>query len=282
MREDIRKFENYEWHDNGEVPYLTSKLFNKMDFIIHGFSTKLSDNNGNMHNFDLATNHGNCTEENITNYRRICAAAGIDVNNIVMTDQVHKSNIRIQTVDDCGKGLFVKRDYNEIDGHVTRDKDVILVTLAADCVPVLLADPVAGVIGAVHSGRKGTADKITKNAINILIHELNCKPENIKATIGPSICKECYEVDKEAADEFKDKFTDEELQKIITKNKNKYYIDLWEAINLTLLECNLNEENIEKSNICTCCNNDILYSYRHDKTKKRIAGFIMIKSLYKR
>ncbi|WEV67781.1 polyphenol oxidase family protein [Bifidobacterium sp. ESL0769] len=93
----------------------------------------------------------------------------------------------------------------EADAEVTAKTGVALGMFAADCLPVLLADPQAGVIGAAHCGRKGLQRGVIGAAVELMVTK-GAKPERIVATLGPCICGDCYEVGDEIADEFDAQF----------------------------------------------------------------------------
>lgn len=93
----------------------------------------------------------------------------------------------------------------QADGQVTSRQGVVLGMFAADCLPVLLADPQTGVIGACHCGRKGLERGIIASTVDLMVGK-GAKPERIVATLGPRICGDCYEVGDEIADAFDAKF----------------------------------------------------------------------------
>ena len=93
----------------------------------------------------------------------------------------------------------------EADGQVTAQKNVALGMFAADCLPVLMADPEAGVIGAAHCGRRGLQKGVIGATIEKMVSK-GAQPERIVATLGPCICGDCYEVGGDIADEFDAQF----------------------------------------------------------------------------
>ena len=156
-----------------------------------------------------------------------------------------------------------------IDGIITNLKDVALVTLLADCQGILLYDKEKNIIGNIHSGWRGTLNKIIVNAINLMKDTYNSNPKDIEVYITPSILKCCFEVDKEVVDMFKENFDNIDDLIIlgeIKDNKQKYYIDTVEINKRMLLELGIPKENIILSNICSKCNDNI-HSYRRDKEK---------------
>lgn len=172
---------------------------------------------------------------------------------IVIPNQNHTGNVRIY---DGKNDLF-----EDTDGLITNIKGVGLATLVADCQSIILYDPVKQVIGNIHSGWKGTLNKIIKNAINLMIETYKCNPEDIQAYIFPSICKNCFEVEEDVKKLFVNKFND--IDSFIIKKNNKYYIDTIGINELMMKKMGIKQ--IVKSNICTKCNNNNYHSYRVDK-----------------
>lgn len=190
--------------------------------------------------------------------------------------QVHSANVIMVTKDNVDTECF-----EGYDGLLTNLKDVMLLTNTADCQAIFLYDRTCGVIGNIHSGWKGTLQKILRNAINMMKREYGCKEENIEVYINPSIMKCCFEVDIEVVDMFKEEFSDDVLKYITVgdykDNKQKYYIDtiginLWELESLGVLK-----DNVYVSLECTKCNSDVYHSYRVEGigTGQNLAGIMM-------
>ncbi|MCG3715500.1 peptidoglycan editing factor PgeF, partial [Aliarcobacter butzleri] len=153
------------------------------------------------------------------------------------------------------------------DALITKTKNLPLMVMVADCIPILIFDEVKGVIAAIHAGRNSTFLKISEITTKKMIEDFSCKTENIKVIMGPSIQKCCYEVN-------------DELKNIVEKSFGKEFvignnIDL-QGINKKLLE-NLGIKNIEISSICTKCSNKPFFSYRKEKNTGRFAGVITFK-----
>lgn len=265
-----------------DVPYITFPVFSEMPFIKHGFSTRLG---GVSEGFFSSMNFGTETlpwqdepANVMENYNRISESIGFDVNSIVISRQVHKTNIRVVTEEDKGKGLFRPTDYDEIDGLITDKPGITLVTKYADCVPLYFVDPKRKAIGLTHSGWRGTVMKIGKITVEEMHKTFGCDPKDIIAVVGPSICKECFEIGDEVAEEFRKAFS-VEVQKdvLFSKENGKYLCDLWAANRSVLLEAGLKPEQIHISEVCTCCNSDLLFSHRKTGGKRgSLAAFLSI------
>lgn len=264
----------------GEVTYLTYPAFEKLEGIIHGFSTRLGGvSRGIYSSMNLSFTRGDEEEAVKENYRRIAQAIGFRTDDIVTSDQTHTANVRKVTEADRGKGITVPRDYQDVDGMVTNVPGLVLTTFYADCVPLYFADPVKRVIGLSHSGWRGTVAKIGKVTVEKMKEEYGCHPEDILAAIGPSICQDCYEVSEDVIEEFKTAFAGEYQERLYYKKKNgKYQLNLWETNRLIFLEAGIPEANISMPGICTYCNPEFLFSHRASHGKRgNLAAFLGLK-----
>ncbi|HHV13858.1 MAG TPA: peptidoglycan editing factor PgeF [Clostridiales bacterium] len=265
-----------------EVPFITFPVLSDLPFIKHGFSTRLGGVSEGMFstmNFGSETSPYLDDPANIEeNYRRMADSIGFDVNKVVISLQVHKTNIRLVEERDYGKGLFVPRDYDEIDGLVTNRPGITLVTKYADCVPLYLVDPVKKAIGLSHSGWRGTVLKIGKVTVEELQKNFGSHPSDLIAVIGPSICRKCYEISEEVAEEFKKAFPGHEKSGILThKGDGKYLCDLWSANREVFLEAGLSPDHIHISGVCTACNSELLFSHRKTQGKRgNLGAFLTI------
>ena len=278
---------------SGKVPYIEFPPLSNIPFVAHGFSTRLGGVSTGMFSslnlgFGLSTYEDD--PENIKeNFLRITESIGVDIDSLVMSDQVHKTVIRLVDNNDKGKGFTAPIDYKDIDGLITNTQGITLVTKYADCVPLFFVDTVNKAIGLSHSGWKGTVGRIGQITVEEMSKAFGSNPRDIIAVIGPSICKDCYEVGEEVAIEFKNVFSnatkseskvDENLP-ILTENpRGRYQLNLWEANRRVLFEAGLKEDNIHISNVCTACNSDILFSHRKTNGKRgSLAAFLSIKEL---
>ena len=198
----------------------------------------------------------------------------IKIKTCILANQSHTTNVAKVTLDNLND------DFLNTDGLITNLKDVCLLTKTADCQAILLYDSVNKVIGNIHSGWKGTLNKIIMNAINIMTNDYHSKPEDIIVCICPSILKCCFEVDYDVVESFKNNFSniDEDIYLgEIKDNKQKYYIDTVNINKRLLLSLGLKEENIITSDLCTKCQHDLYHSFRYDKTEGRNIAAIILK-----
>ena len=193
-----------------------------------------------------------------------------NLTNLTRNSQIHSSIVN--KIDEKNIGQRIDGD-----ALISNVKEVPLLILTADCVPVVIIDPKNKAIGVAHAGWRGTYDKICKNTIDEMIKNYKSNPEDLICVIGPSIGPCCYEVSKDLVEKFNTNLANHAGEFDIIKD-DKYFLDLWKINELTLKDCNVKDENIINLQICTNCNHDKFYSYRkHNKTPKRIGTMIQIK-----
>jgi polyphenol oxidase len=204
--------------------------------------------------------HVNDIKENVDKNRETVAKLlGYKKEDLVYMNQVHGNNVQVvsknspKLIDNC-------------DAIITNEKDLPLMVMVADCIPILIFDEIQGVIAAIHAGRNSTFLKITQITANKMINEFNCKVENMKVIMGPSIHKCCYEVSEELLNIVKTSFGEK-----FCDGKN---IDL-HGINIMLLE-DLGIKHIRVSDICTKCSNEPFFSFRKNNRTGRFAGIITL------
>ncbi len=159
------------------------------------------------------------------------------------------------------------------DAIVSSAPGISLAMFFADCVPLYLWDPVKKAGGLAHAGWRSTILDIGPHAIESLQQEFGTSLEDIQVAIGPSIGPCCFQVGPEVAEEFREKFGDE----VIEKKDGQFYVDLWKSNKLALLKKGVKGGNIELAGECTSCRSDLYFSYRRDKGKTgRMAGVIQV------
>lgn len=145
------------------------------------------------------------------------------------------------------------------DGIITKEKQIVLSVITADCVPIIFYDPVMDIIGISHQGWKGTLKKLPQKMIQTM-QKLGSTPSAISVAIGPAINECCYEVSKERADQFMEIFGES-----VVSITNKYAVNLLKANNQLLKDSGVLEKNIDYFPFCTACNTEKFWSYRRDK-----------------
>ena len=134
---------------------------------------------------------------------------------------------------------------------------------AADCVPVLLADPVSGVVAGVHAGWRGTLVRVVDAAVRALAAEANAPPSRLKAVIGPAIRACCFEVGPEVVSAFREQGHDVDRLALRPQTAGRPHLDLALANRLQLAAAGLPEDGIEDTALCTRCQ-AVFHSYRRE------------------
>lgn len=286
--------------ENGdELEYLSFPSLEQTGIVRHLVTTRLGGvSKGEFASMNLSFTRGDRDEDIQENYRRIAHVLGCTPENMIASQQTHTTNIRRVGMTDAGKGITRPLDYRDVDGLVTDEPGVALVTYYADCVPLLLVDSVNKAIGAAHSGWKGTLARMGQCMVDTMNKAFNTSPGELKAAIGPSICQSCYEVSSEVAEQFEvlDKGS-EALRREITergiyregfsgklprvvepgRRQGKYQLDLWLANLLILCQAGIPPENIAVTDICTCHNSRYLFSHRASGGRRgNLAAFLML------
>ncbi len=237
-----------------------------MEGISHAFSTRLGGvSGGEFAAMNLGFGRGD-SEENVSeNYRRLCAALGVEPGSLVCGAQVHKTDIRRVDGSHRGLGIWKENDIASADGLCTDVPGVTLTVYAADCVPVYFYDPVRRAIGLAHAGWRGAVLDMPGVMARRMVTEFGCRPADILAAVGPSICPGCFEVDEPVAQEF---LALEGAAGFVTGPAHgKYHVDLWECCRQSLLRAGVPAGHITLGGVCTMENSTLLFSHR--KTRGR-------------
>ena len=268
-----------EKHANG-VPYLYFPALEETGCVVNGFSTRLGGvSRGDWATMNFSFTRGDDPEAVRENYRRMAAALGVDVNRMVLSHQTHTTNVRRVTEEDAGKGVVRERDYTDVDGLISNVPGITLVTFYADCVPLYFVDPVRRAIGLSHSGWRGTVNRMGRVTVEAMGKAFGSDPKDIVACIGPSICRDCYEVGPEVAEAFENAFEPAKHSEILEeKPDGKFLLDLWRANAIVMEEAGILPERIHMTDICTHCNPELLYSHRRTGERRgNLCAFLSLK-----
>lgn len=281
------------------LEYLQFPKLAELASVDHLFSTRLGGvSKGHLSSLNFSFSRGDMPENVLENYRRIGHVLDCKESHFVTSQQTHTTNIRIVTEADAGKGVTRERDYEQVDGLITNVPGLVLTCFFADCVPLYFVDPVKHVIGLAHSGWRGTVSCMGARMVETMQRTYGCRPEDMIAAIGPSICQGCYEISEEVAEQFRQGFwAQEHLASVIEevkavgsygrgellisgKEPGKYQLDLWLANLLVLRSAGIPFENIDMTDICTCCNPEYLYSHRASNgLRGNLAAFLKLNKL---
>lgn len=255
-------------HNKNGLVYLTADGFEEAGGVSHGFSTRLGGvSEGVFSSLNLSMNRGDNPDQVRENYRRFCAAIGVDLTHIVCSSQVHGDTVRTITTADVGIGLDQPEPW-QADGLVTDIPGVVLTVFSADCLPILLYDPVRRVVGAVHAGWRGTALGVVNRAVERMVECYGCQRLDILAAIGPGISKCCFETHEDVPNAMTEAMGASALHGIQVLPSGKFHVDL-KALNARRLEsAGLNPEHIAVSADCTACLPEKYWSHRITKGER--------------
>lgn len=215
--------------------------------------------------------------ENVhANRARLAAETGIAIDKFLYASQVHSGDVKVIDEQAIAEGILSQTP--QTDATITRLPGICLMVMVADCVPLILFDPVKRVSAVVHAGWRGTVHKITSNTIHSMVRHFACNPADILAGIGPSIGPCCYEVGEDVK-EFVSQCFGTTQEYLLQKNPtSKPHFDLWYANRKQLTDSGLKAENIETSQICTLCQADTFFSSRAGKgiTGRFAAGICIL------
>ena len=210
--------------------------------------------NDNYSSFNACHYTGDIPSHIEQNRKALCQHFGISQENLIIPLQTHSSNVSIIDHTPINGDRLTN-----VDGIVTNVRGVLLAVNTADCLPILLADATAGVIAAVHSGWRGTVNRISVNAINAM-KSLGAEARNIKVFIGPSIKSCCFEVGDEVVEQFNRTFP--QYNDIIISTTPRPHINLSQACIHSMIEVGIDINNISDSGICSHCNYKDYFSAR--------------------
>ena len=264
---------------SGEFPYLSYPLLEQTGMVKHCFTTRLGGvSEGIFESLNLSFSRGEQRAAVEENFQRVAQALGTEYGNFVFTDQTHTVNVRRVGIEDTGKGLTRARGYSDVDGLITNEPGLVLSTFYADCVPLYFIDTKKRAIGLSHSGWRGTVRRMGRVTLETMRREFGTLPEDVICAIGPSICQDCYEVSEDVAEEFIREFSSHSGEILENKGNGKYQLDLWRANEMILLEAGIKPEHLSVTDLCTCCNDKILYSHRASQGKRgNLGAFLCLK-----
>lgn len=187
---------------------------------------------------------------------------GVDLDDLIMPRQTH--SCRVTVIDEHFRSLDIDKQEEALEGVdalVTTLPGVVIGVNTADCVPIVMADPQAGVIVVAHAGWRGTVGRIAKKVVGVMCQQ-GARADRIQVAMGPSICRDCFEVGDEVVDAFKQ--ADFDLDAIVERNADtgKAHIDLRAANRDVLVAAGVSADNIVLSQYCSRCEPDLFFSAR--------------------
>jgi YfiH family protein len=219
------------------------------------------------------------------NFRIFGEKLGIDSQQIVTCHQIH------------GDGVVIVSDRPnqppEADAIISTAPGIYPTVKTADCVPILLVDPVRRISAAVHVGWRGAVLRIARKVVRTMNDKFKSNPGELIAAVGPAIGKCCYEVDGKVLKPFREDFPEAERfiipveqaslpatdseQPTVSENSRKAFLDLPGITRFELISVGVPESNIHPVDLCTSCRSDLFFSHRRDKGRTgrhiAVAGF---------
>ena len=229
----------------------------------HAFSTRLGGvSTGVLESLNLSVRRGDTPENVRENWRRLGAAAGLDLTRAVYARQIHSADVRIAHAADAQPPELEPRF--ACDGFVTNEPGVPLAVFMADCLPVLLHDPAAGVIGAVHCGWRGSVADILGAAV-----------ADIRAAIGPGIGACCFEVGPEVAAAAEALLHAPLGALARPRADGKALLDLKGVNARRLMQLGVPAGQIAVSDACTMCRPDVFWSHRATDGRRGVQAAVI-------
>ncbi|HTR55542.1 MAG TPA: peptidoglycan editing factor PgeF [Kofleriaceae bacterium] len=225
--------------------------------FVHGFPERTGGvSTGARASLNLGVRWGDDRALVDENRRRVAAHAGYAPEQLQAMRHVHGT-----AVWKVGDPVDVTPGPAEFDGLVCDRVGPVLGAFAADCIPLLFADPDARVIGAAHAGWRGTVGGVARNVVARMV-ECGARADRVRVALGPSIGPCCFEVGPEVVEQFRAAFGD--VPGMVVAGPRKDHVDLRVATRVLLERAGVRAEHIDDRPPCTRCNPGRFFSYRRD------------------
>jgi hypothetical protein len=235
--------------------------------IAHGVFTRAGGfSTGDFQSLNVG--RGVADSETAVKKNREAVLKAMGARDMVFLDQIHSADVVIFRKHDQVLSASLDSQPTKADAMVTDIPGKFLAVQMADCQAVLLYDPRRNVVGAVHSGWRGSIANITGACINAMKTDFGCRPEDILAGVSPSLGPCCGEF----------RHYQREIPESLWRFKiRSHYFDFWAMTRHQLLCAGLLPENMEMADICTKCNPHLFYSYRANQRTGRFSAVIGLK-----
>lgn len=322
----MRDIDRLRIHEKDGVVYLTFPLLDEFDpWLLNGFSTRIGGvSSGFLSSMNLSRYREKMENPDDPegaelrfqkNVRRFASAVGFEPEDAVFSAQMHTTNVMEVSSALRGCGTVRPNPIEDIDGMMTDERRVALMTFYADCVPLLLVDPEHRAIASSHSGWRGTVADMGGVTVRKMQERYGSDPAKMTAVIGPSIGKECYEVSEDVIERFRAQYPEKLWPLLFEKREaagaaegdglrtgtagapvssaaagsagvpcsaepsaggQKYLLDLHEACRQNFLRAGIPAERISLPDICTACNPDFLFSHRASRGRRGLLGAVIM------
>jgi YfiH family protein len=240
-----------ELRQRGDLEVLTWPLMNGLDADVLVTTRRGGVSSGPHESLNLSFSVGDEPAAVLENRRRVAAALDKDLADFVFARQVHGARAQVVSARDRGRGTLSLDDaIADTDALVTSDPGTVLAIQVGDCVPVVLLDPVAGVLACVHAGWRGTVGRVTASALAAMA-TLGARPQDVLAGVGPAIAPDRYQVGDEVAEQVSQAFPGAASALLRPDGPGKWLLDLWEANRRSLIEAGVPDRQIQVAAIPT-------------------------------
>ena len=251
-------------HQKNQITYYQFKIFSVFPELLHFTSTRVGGMSSPPFN-QLNLSYKHDIKSDVSDNRKILAETlNITANNFCFAKQNHGNRVHLVN--------NIKEDIPEADALISQSTSLCLVVTSADCVPILFYDPVQKVIGAAHSGWRGTVSKIASSTIQAMQQNFGSKIEDIRVGIGPCISVDNYEIGEDVVSAVREVYEDADKLLPFYAQTQKRHFDLIQANLVQLKELEIPKKNIEIANLCTFENTHEFFSYRKQKGKVGVFG----------
>jgi YfiH family protein len=262
----------------GDLDVLTWPVFDGLDVDAVVTTCRGGVSSGPYASLNLGLHVGDEPGHVLENRRRIAAALDAEPGDFVFCVQAHGPNVQVVTAADRGRGTLSQDDaVRDTDALVTADPGVILTVMVADCVPIVLYDPVAHVLACVHAGWRGTVARVSEAAVRSM-RSLGSDPGNIIAGLGPAIAPDRYQVGEDVRRAAEEGLGSGAAKVIRADGTGKWLFDLWTANQLVLEEAGVPGASIRVAAIATGSDRGLFFSDREVRPCGRFAAMARLRA----
>jgi YfiH family protein len=261
----------------GDLEVLTWPAFDPFEVDVMVTTRSGGVSSGSYASMNLGLHVEDVEEDVLENRRRAAAALHADTGDLVFCSQAHGREVRVVTAGDRGRGaLLLAEAIPDADGLVTRDVGAVLTVMVADCVPIVLYDPMAHVLACVHAGWRGTVARVSEAAVASM-RSLGSKPENVIAGLGPAISPDRYRVGRDVVAAAERGLGERASQVIRPDGNGKWLFDLWTANLLVLGDAGVPVRSMHVAQIPTGSDPGLFFSHREVRPCGRFAAMARLR-----
>lgn len=271
----MEPFQTFTSHNDVQL-YIVPQWMQQDEQLTVGFTSRSGGVSQHpWQSLNVGLHVGDVDADVVHNRQRIAEAMGWDFEAWTCAEQVHGHRVVKVTSADRGKGRLSRHDVvADCDALMTDERDILLVSFYADCVPLYFYDPFKKVVALAHAGWKGTVQQIAKHTVQAMQEQYGCVPSDLRAAIGPSIGACCYEVDQYVLNHIYPlleqlRQTQPQEQNNIdaivdNKNSEKAHLNLQQLNRQIMLQAGILPNHLEMTTLCTGCRTDQFFSHRHE------------------